>query len=134
MNKGKVAIASIVLFIFFAVFDYFFHGKFLHELYLQTANMWRLEEAMQDYFIWISASQISVAILIVILYNYAFNERNVGNGMVYGLLLGLMGAAGYLVSYAVAPYPMELIIKWMAGVTIECLIAGLLVGLICKTN
>ncbi len=134
MSAKRYAIATGLVFLFIVIFDMIFHGVYLKSIYEQTADLWRPEEVMKNYMAWLTLGQFIIALSFVSLYVYAFKQRNIVNGAVYGLLLAIIFIGNLFIWYAVAPYSTELFINWMIGTLIQVILAGVIVGFICKTS
>jgi len=130
MNAKKFTIASIIVFIFIFVFDYVFHSIYLKSTYEQTADLWRSQEVMKTYAVWLPLGQIIISIGFVALFTKAFKRGGIAEGIVYGLLLAIIFTGNLLIWYAVAPYPANLLINWIIGILIELILAGIIVAFI----
>lgn len=134
MNAKKFIIASIAVFIFIFIFEFLFHGIYLKSTYEQTANLWRAQEAMKTYMIWLTLGQIIFSIGFVALFTKAFKRGGIIEGIVYGLLLAIIFVGNLLIWYAVAPYPTNLLINWIVGTVIELILAGVIVAFIYQSR
>ena len=134
MSSKKFVIATIVVFLFIVIFDYIFHAHYLHDMYIQTAHLWRPEAEMQNFFAWLTFGQFIIAVAFVVLFVFAFTQKGISQGLTYGFLVGVIFMGNLFIGYAVTPYPLTLLINWIVGTFIECIIAGLIVGFICKSN
>ena len=134
MNAKKFTIASIAVFIFIFIFDLLFHGVYLKSMYEQTASLWRPEEAMKTYILWLTLGQIIISIGFVALFTKAFKRGGIAEGVVYGLLLAIIFIGNLLIWYAVSPYPTNLLINWIIGTLIELILAGIIVAFIYQSK
>ena len=134
MNAKKFAIACIAVFAFIFVFEILFHGIFMQSSYEQTANLWRTEEAMNSNRVWLILGQLIISIGFVALFTKAFKRGGLPEGIIFGLLLAIAYSGHYLISYAVSPYPFNLVISWIIGTVIELILAGIIVAFIYKSK
>ena len=134
MNPKKFIIACIAVILFIMVFDYVFHGMFMSDTYKNTMHLWRPEADMQNHGTWIMIGQIIISIGFVALFTKAFKRGGIVEGAVYGLLVAIIFIGHQLIGYAVSPYPANLVINWMVGMTIELILAGIIVALIYRNK
>ncbi len=134
MNAKKFILASIVITIFIMAFDFLFHGMFMASTYEQTASLWRPHEVMNDYMAWMILGQIIMSVGFVALFTKAFKRGGIAEGAIYGLLVAIIFIGTNLIMYAVAPYPMNMVISWIVGVIIELMLAGIIVAFIYKSK
>lgn len=134
MNTKKFIIACIAVIIFIMAFDYIFHGMLMADTYKNTASLWRPEADMQNHGIWIMIGQIIISIGFVALFTKAFKRGGIIEGAVYGLLLAIIFAGHNLIGYAVAPYPLSMVINWIVAITIQLVLAGVIVALIYRNK
>ncbi len=134
MNAKKFILASIAVTIFIMAFDFLFHGMYMANTYEQTANLWRPHETMNKYMIWMILGQIIMSVGFVALFTKAFKRGGIAEGAIYGLLVAIVFIGSNLIMYAVAPYPMSMVISWIIGVTIQLVLAGIIVAFIYKSK
>ncbi len=102
--------------------------------YQQTASLWRPEEAMKSYGIWLMLGQFIMSLGFVGLFTKAFKRGGVIEGAVYGLLVAIFICGHYLIWYAVSPYPAAMLITWVVATIIELVLAGTIVAFIYKSK
>ncbi len=134
MNAKKFILASIAVTIFIMAFDFLFHGMFMANIYEQTASLWRPHEVMNEYMVWMILGQIIMSVGFVALFTKAFKRGGIAEGAIYGLLVAIIFIGTNLIMYAVAPYPMSMVISWIIGVTIQLVLAGIIVALIYRNK
>ena len=134
MNAKNFILASIAVTIFIMAFDFLFHGMFMASTYEQTASLWRPHEVMNDYMVWMILGQIIMSVGFVALFTKAFKRGGIAEGAIFGLLVAILFIGTNLIMYAVAPYPMSLVINWIIGVTIQLVLAGIIVALIYRNK
>ncbi len=134
MNAKNFILASIAVTIFIMAFDFLFHGMYMANTYEQTASLWRPHETMNKYMIWMILGQIIMSVGFVALFTKAFKRGGIAEGAIYGLLVAIVFIGSNLIMYAVAPYPMSMVIGWIIGVTIQLVLAGIIVAFIYKSK
>lgn len=134
MSSKSFVIATVIVFLFILVTDFLFHGIYLKDIYQLTADLWRSEAEMQDYYAWITFGQFIISVAFVVLYVYAFKNGSVLKGLAYGLLIGIIFTGNFFIWYAVAPYSIDLVINWIIGIIVQFAVAGLIVGYICQPS
>ena len=130
MNIQRLAIGSVVVFLFIAVYEWIFHGILLHDMYLQTASLWRSEAEMQSNFHWLVLGQLFLAVMFCFIFTKGYEDKGLAEGLRYGILIGLLFVGNNLIMYAVQPFPAKLVIIWTVGGIIEAAIAGLILAAI----
>jgi len=122
MNKLRYGLASLAVFIFVAVFEGIFHGKFLVGIYAQTAELWRPAGEMNTPVI--VFAQLMFSFVFGFIFTKGYENKGIMEGVRYGILIGLLAIPCHLVSYAVQPLPIQLAILWSVGGLIEMILAG----------
>ena len=130
MNPKKFIIAVIAVFLFFSAFDYVFHEILLKDAYEQTANLWRPKEIMDQYFMWFMLGQFIFTLGFVALFTKAFERGGIAEGAIFGLLLSIIFIGNLSIWHAVLPSTGGLLINWIIGITIELVLAGIIVAFI----
>lgn len=120
-----VAISTIVLFVYIFFYEWILHGVLLDASYLATAELWRSEEAMLEKMGFMVGGQFLIAVFLVQIF-----QRMPSGWIFVGLCLGALYSAGQLVMYAVAPYPLDLTVKWIVGALVEYGLAGVIYGVL----
>lgn len=115
-------------------FDFLYHGMFMAKTYEQTASLWRPHEVMNDYMVWMILGQIIMSVGFVALFTKAFKRGGIAEGATFGFLVAILFIGTNLIMYAVAPYPMNLVISWIIGTLIQLVLAGIIVAFIYKSK
>ena len=134
MNAKKIFITSLVVFIFVFLFEMILHGFILKGLYIETASLWRSPEEMQSFFPLSLGVQLLFSVFSVLFYKSVVKEYSVKSGVVFGAFLGLLFGVSQFGLYAYMPIPMLLAEVWLLGIFLECLIIGLIIGLLNKAK
>ena len=130
MNIKRFIPACIVVFIFIFFFEWLFHGVILAGIYAWTPALWRTEQEMFGLFQWLVIGQILFSVMISFIFVKGYENRGIGEGVRYGIIMGLLFTAPSLIMYAVAPYPKRLVASWIVGGFVEMIIAGIILAAI----
>lgn len=131
MTKRYV-IATIAVYVLWAVLDFIIHGNILSPTYEATAELWRPMEEMKMPLMQLVT--LVGAACFVLIFGMTGN-RSVGSGIKYGALYGI--AAGFAMgfgSYSYMPLPYSLAWSWFIGMTVEAVAAGAVVGKILASD
>lgn len=131
-NGQRFVLAIVAVFIFVYLYEWVLHGWFLADLYRQTAGLWRSPAAVQDHMIWMLAGFLVFVVFFAAIYLRFRRNGRLGEGAYYGLLIGLLLCAVNLVTYAVQPLPLLLVIYWCLGSVVEGMFAGILMAVVYK--
>lgn len=124
-----IAVAFIVIFIF----GWILHGILLADHYAALPELFRPQEEMNGYFIWLFGGQLVVAIGLVLLLNLHGAELNTALGAKFGFCMGLLSAGSQAISYAsIQNISLELLGWWMIGSFVQMTLLGALLGDILK--
>ena len=135
MNWGRVALAAVGAFATIFAMECVIHHGILGEFYKAHAGWWRPEAEMKAMMPIMLAAQVLLAALLVVVYGkgYEANKGGVGQGVRFGLLIGmLLMLPTSLVNFVVYPYPASLISTWLIGGMIELTLVGAVIGLLYK--
>lgn len=128
----RILMATVAIFIAWSVMDFVIHGILLKPTYDATASLWRPMEEMNMPLMYL-VILICTACFVMI---YQMIERkSLATGIKYGLLFGIaFGVSMGLGSYSYMPIPMSLAWGWLGGMLVELLVAGVIVGLLVKSD
>lgn len=128
MNPVRFLLGLVVIFAVIAGFDYLFHGIYMKEAWYDAyAQFWRKPEAVPMEYMFAGQGMMAFAIGLVLAFA---GKHGVVAGMMSGVCVGLAMTSLYLVFYAVQPFPQGMVVAWIGGVMVECLLAGAVFGLI----
>ena len=128
----KFLMAVIAAFVLIFGFDFLFHGVYMKESWYDPyEQFWRKPEDVP--MMWMMVSQFLMALSIGLVQMLS-GKQGIGAGMIAGLCVTVPFASIYLVFYAVQPFPAGMVVNWILGAAIECLLAGGLIGAIYKTR
>ncbi len=133
MNVKQWFLAGVAAFAAVFVLDFIVHGNLLIGLYNETASVWRPQEAARKLMPLMTLGQFLFALALAWFYTkgYEPGKSGVGQGLRFGLYAGIfLVAEKSFVWYVVLPVPFILNLAWLGSAFVDCLAAGLLVGLI----
>lgn len=123
-----IAVAFIVIFIF----GWVLHGIILADQYAALSHLYRTEDATRAMFGWLLGGQLLIATALVLMLNMYGPMLSTALGACFGFFVGLLSAGSQLVSFAVMPFPAELVAWWVGGTLLEMTILGALLADILK--
>lgn len=130
MSK-RALIAVVVIFIAFVAMDFVLHGVILERYYAQSSELWRPQDQMIGWLLWVAVLVGAAAFVYV--YDRFFAVKGMKTAVVYGLVFGIGSGIGMgYGSYAVMPIPYAIALGWFLGTVVEALVAGVLLGTIVK--
>jgi hypothetical protein len=123
----KTLIATIVVFLAWAVMDFIIHGLLLQSLYASSPSLFRPQAEMKMALMYVVV--FIAALCFVSIYQRCCSPKGMGAGIQYGLLYGIAVGVGMgYGSYAVIPIPYFMALGWFLGTVAESLVAGAIVG------
>ncbi|WP_395752310.1 hypothetical protein [Prosthecobacter sp.] len=129
MNIKRLLISIIVVFVALSITDILIHGLWLSPLYGATKELWRPEAEMSSgkYMGWLHAGHLLAAITFTTLWAVGFAQNAKATCAIkYGLFMALYGQTHTLISYAVQPFTLEIVWKWIISACAQ----GILLALI----
>lgn len=123
---------SLIGFAFVFGYDFAFHGVLLADQYQATAHLWRGLKEMQAFFPIAIACQFAFVITIAYVFTRNFEDTGMGEGVRFGMALGLVLGAAQFGIYPYLPIPLSLAVLWFCGTFFEVLGLGIIFSLIYK--
>ena len=134
MNTKRYVLAAAAAFVFMFAFEFVWHGLLLNDQYAATQALWRPEADMGTHFPVAMATRLALALVIAFIFTRNYENRGLGEGARFGLLLGAFLG---LTSFGIYPYlamPFGLAAMWFVGGAIEGVGTGLVIALIYRTG
>ena len=128
MDVRRFIVGSVVAFIFVSAFEFLFHGVILAGTYEATAEVWRPEGEHKMPFL--IGSQLLFAIAAVFFFTRNYQGRRIGEGVRFGLYVGLILASVKLAEYCYLPIPGGLLVAWLIADLLKGLGTGIVASLI----
>ena len=133
LNPKSLLITIITTFVVLTATDYCIHQLWLMPVYNATASLWRPDMAAGGHLIWIHAGHLLAAITFAMLWAVGFAANaKITCGMKYGSFMALFSQSHTLIGYAVHPYTLELVWKWMVSGVLQGVLLGIVVFLVYK--
>jgi hypothetical protein len=122
----RFIVTVIAGFIFAYAYDWFVNANFMMDLYDQTPQLWRSEANMQEtlWVIWLY--ELLLVWVSAFLFTRNYENKGMGEGVRFGVILGLLLGIEMAASYAWLPISGELAIAWF----VTSLIKGIGLGVI----
>jgi hypothetical protein len=130
MNRTRLVLTIIVIFVLANLTGYFIHAIWLHADYLPMANLYRAEG--QEKMLWIVLAYVSFAIGSVWVYAQGVGDKPwLGQGIRFGMLMWLILAVpSFFIAYAVQPVPAILMSKQVLSELIDKIFLGIVTALV----
>ncbi len=132
VNRKRLVMTVFAVFVFIFISDFVIHGVILSDTYKQTASLWRPEQEMHSYMLWMMIGQFLVAKFFSTLFARGYEGGGAMEGFRFGVLASPLLVAPSFVSYAVTPMPQFLLWAWVGLGLIQGLLAGVVAGLVYK--
>jgi len=130
MNTKRYILSAIAVFVAVFLFDFLVHGMLLKDLYTQTASLWRPEAEHKMIFMFMS--QLAFAVILTFIFTRNYEDKGLGEGLRFGLYMGLLLATIDLGTYCYMPIPLALTLSWVAASIGRGIIAGIVLSLVYK--
>ena len=124
----KYVMPTIIVFIVITIFNIIFHGMVMGKLYMTYSQYFRNPDIIHKhkYLMWIANLIYSFAFCYIYSKGHEKKEDALSQGTRFGLWVSLLiWVPQAIISYTVYPYPAILQVRWLAGYTIQSLIAGM---------
>ncbi len=129
MNKKRLIIASIVIFIAVQIFDFIEHSLILRGAYQSTMGIWRADMNSVMWIMYVTA--LAFSFLFVYIFIKGYEGKGIFEGIRFGLLIGLfMTGINIFGQYVIYPIPFNLAIQWFIYGMIRFVIYGIIAAVI----
>ena len=130
MNKEKFILSCLSIFTFIFLFDWVMHDFVIKNFYEDAPSLWRHNKGILSFLFWRVFGQITLAVFFCLIFLHGYEDRGLGEGARYGLLIGLLMTAPIFILYATQPLPKNLFIFWLVGVVLKLILAGIILAAI----
>lgn len=113
MNTKRWLMASVAAFAFIFVSEFVVHGVLLQGLYEATSQLWRSHEDTNMAVMFMSQCLFAAGLAWLFTRNY--EAGGIGEGLRFGLYVGVVLGAIELGKYAYMPVPGTLVAVWVAS-------------------
>src|ERR1044072_9063529 len=127
MNHKRGVIALIVAFVFIFFFGFVWHGVLMKPAYLETSTLWRPDSDFQSHFWILILGHLVIAFAFTGLYISKVGVNNVGVGMGYGTVIGILCCGVNLIRFATEPLTGKILGMWIVGDLLMFAIMGALI-------
>lgn len=135
MNTNRFMLASLVVFVFFFLAEWIFHGVILRVSYMEVQQLLRPEGEATGFMTWMVLGHLFMALMFCYLFTKNYENKGVAEGLRFGLIIGLLyGIPTSLINYAVQPWPMSIVLSWMIGYTMIFTMAGVVVSMVYRAK
>lgn len=110
------------------------HHILLNDIYMQTPELWRTEEAMQETFLFMLLMQFLFVGVAASIFVRNYEDKGIGEGVRFGTLLGALLAVLYAMTYAYMPISASLAAFWALDGFVSGLGLGVIFSLIYKNK
>jgi MFS family permease len=135
MNVKRYVMAALAAFVFLQAFEFLWHGLLLHDLYYEpTKQLWRPESEMGAFFPVAVAVGLLFAAVVAFIFTRHYENRGPGEGLRFGLYIGLLIGLVMFGFYPYLPIPLGLAVLWFVGGVIEGVGMGLVLALVYRAE
>ncbi|HLT90999.1 MAG TPA: hypothetical protein VKZ85_08655 [Woeseiaceae bacterium] len=133
MNK-TFWVAFVVVYVVLQVIGFLVHAVWLDDTYAALhGTVFRSEEEFSGMMWMMFVSSIVLVFLFCYIFTRGYEGRGIGEGIRYGLLLGVFFSVPMsLDAYVAYPLPLDLVITWFVTGLVNFVIGGILLSLIYK--
>jgi hypothetical protein len=134
MNVKRFVMASVAAFVFVFAFEFLLHGILLKNVYEATSNLWRPMGSGTKYMMFMWMSQAGFSAVAAFLFTRHYEAKGIGEGVRFGLYVGLLLASIEVGTYCYLPIPVKLTLAWVVGGLLKGLGTGIAVSLVYKNQ
>ena len=132
MNHKRGVIAFVVAFVLVFFFGFVWHGILMKPAYMETSGLWRTDADFQSHFWVLILGHLVIAFAFTGLYVSKIGQQNVGTGIGYGIVIGILCSGVNLIRFAVEPLTAKILWMWIAGDLIMFALMGAAIAAIYK--
>jgi hypothetical protein len=134
MNTGRYVIGSIVVFLFFLLANWLFHGVLLTGWYGEAPELIRANYGGGTHGICMLAGFLILAFGFCFIFLKGYENKGVLEGFRYGLYVGITFCiSASLIHYPVFPFPGKWFAAWVIGYPIQMILAGMIFAAVYKS-
>jgi len=127
MNVKRYIISSIVIFVILALIDFLFDLFILKQINISLEKVWRPEHIF-----WLEPFlYLLSAFLFMLIFAYASRGNGIGEGIFYGIFIGLLTAGiNSFRQYALYPLPLSITVIWLIEGLIQYTASGIVASIV----
>lgn len=131
MFNKRILISTIAVFVTFSVYGWLVWGWFLSQwTYFEMGDIWRPEG--EEIMAWIFIAYALMAYVMAWIWKYGNEDKGVGEGVRYGLMLGALFSSAGLINYAVQPIVLKGALIAFGVDVVMFVIAGVVLSVVYK--
>ncbi|MEJ7667737.1 MAG: DUF1761 domain-containing protein [Casimicrobiaceae bacterium] len=129
MNK-RFIVSVVVLFVISMALGFIVHALLLGADYARLPNLMRTPDDAEKYFPFMLLAHVFIALGFTWIYLRGREDKPwLGQGVRFGLAVAVLSTIPiYLIDHAVAPFPIDLVVKQIAFDTISVVLMGVVVA------
>jgi hypothetical protein len=133
MDRKRLILAIVTVFVFVWLTDFLIHGVWLKSDYSASMGLWRPEAEMQGHMGWVMLGELLATVTFIVLYAKGFATMACPMcAVMFGLFMALFSQANTLITYAVQPIPGSLAVKWFLAAVGQGVLMGLIIFFVYK--
>lgn len=133
MNVGRYVIGSIIIFLFFYIMEWIFHGLILAGWYSQATGLLRPDMESGGLYWWMLLGLLILAFGFCFIFIKGYENKGIAEGFRFGLYVGVaFFVANSLIEFGVYPVTVKLLIAWIIGYPIIMILGGMIFAAIYK--
>jgi hypothetical protein len=127
MKFIRFLLSVLAVFITYELLSYVIHSLLLSECYKELASVWRKD--MMQYMWLMYLVDLFFSFFFVLIYTKWSKKFNIGSGILFGLLVGLMmNTTGMISQWIIYPITNHLLVLWVFFGLLQFLICGMVLG------
>lgn len=130
INQKRFVISVLVMFGYIWVSDFLIHWHLLGDVYRLTHYLWRPESEMRDYMGWMLLGQFVIAKFVTLIFAKGYENKGIGEGIRFGIIIGVLFAGTYFVQYAVYPLTHTILWSWVGFGLAQTILGGVVLSLV----
>ncbi len=128
MNFLRFIRAVILVYVIFEIFSYYVHNEILCDCYSEVSDLFRKDN--KEFIKYTYFANFIFTVIFVFIYSAFFKKHNITNGLIYGILIGVIISCGMVIQYITYPLTKHLLVLWIAFGMIQMSLCGLSVGIL----
>jgi hypothetical protein len=133
MNKKRLILAAIAVFLVYEITNPIIHGFILGKAYMALNDIWRTDMMSKMWIMHIT--NIIFSFLFVYIFSKGYENKGILEGVRFGIIIGLLITfIGIFNQYVVYPIPATLAIQWFIYGMVQFVIFGITTSLIYKRD
>jgi hypothetical protein len=127
MNTGRWVIGSVVILVFFYLYEYLVHGILLLDMYMEISSIFRPEGETSGFFIWMLLGTLIFSLGFGYIFIKGREGKGIAEGFRFGLLIGVVIFIPMVIGdYALYPIPAQLAVFQAISYIVEMIVAGII--------